>query len=991
MNQQRSSILDSLGIPALAGIGAAFGGLLAMVVLFVLWLLSDGTGDRPAEVAQDDAPASAEVVVSTSEFADPFVARSTSAQESEDTTSQTSGDPAGAAAPTNDPAQIQEALAKLRKIQIAIANYESAYKRLGHSASDPHPDGHNPKLSWRVLLLPFLDQRPLFDQFHLDEPWDSPHNQQVAKQMPEVYRLSQSETGTTRFQVIQGEDMIFGSSKRARFGDVSDGMSNTILALVVGSNKAVPWTQPEDFKFDKTAPVESLGTYQDGMIPIALGFDAPVLIGTTVDDSKLLAMATARAGEAIVAGNITEETIGSSMEDLSAGMQQQVQESLPSLDATQSEIATKLEKIKFGLLNLEASKRTYAPVKTSRVPESNRRRVFHSELSWRVHILPFIGHEPLYEKFRLQEPWNSPHNAALAANMPDVFRLGNASGSVSRFSLIEGENLLFGSSSSPRRGDIRDGAGNTILCVIVGQDKATPWTRPSDFAFDQTNPITSLGQLGKDGIYCSTVDGKDLLLPLSTTDSEFLAAVTHDGNEVQHALRHGKSLKGFKKSAEPLTRNTNSNFAFKDSPALEQERKQLKLAVSALSMHEKLFHRFSLELPTDAAADERPGTQLSWRVHLLPLLGLESLYKQFDFNAKWNEGQNAALLDKIPAIYSTGNGNRTRLRAFEGFVGSSYKEIRDGLPNTAACILVGNDLATEWTRPDPLQKDISAILSSLKNKPIQLATLDGELLSLSPQQAEQHLASLASINGGEIVDASALRSQGGAIAAELNPAFSKKMQKEMETHDLWSQKLQQIVSGWVNFESAYRKFPGMTLSRPEQMDSTGRPLLSWRVHILPFIGESTLHQKFHLDEPWDSKHNRPLLKKMPALFRAPGALPNVYKTRVQTFEGSKTFLEPGKSFGFSAVRDGTRSTIALVATGEDKSVFWTKPEDITFVPTDVLGSLGEIGTTIHCARIDGATHVLKSTTPNDILSGLITPASGERLPKWFRGSGYGFR
>ena len=51
----------------------------------------------------------------------------------------------------------------------------------------------------------------------------------------------------------------------------------------------------------------------------------------------------------------------------------------------------------------------------------------------------------------------------------------------------------------------------------------------------------------------------------------------------------------------------------------------------------------------------------------------------------------------------------------------------------------------------------------------------------------------------------------------------------------------------------------------------GKPLLSWRVLILPYIGNDDLYREFHLDEPWDSVHNKTLLSKMPDVYKAPGS------------------------------------------------------------------------------------------------------------------------
>jgi hypothetical protein len=119
-----------------------------------------------------------------------------------------------------------------------------------------------PLLSWRVAILPLIERKDLYDQFHLDEPWDSPHNQALISQMPPTFKCP-SETrdapGETRYLAIVGPagpgrshtamDRTFGS----RFADIVDGTSNTIL--VAESSKGVPWTKPEDLEYDPGPPV----------------------------------------------------------------------------------------------------------------------------------------------------------------------------------------------------------------------------------------------------------------------------------------------------------------------------------------------------------------------------------------------------------------------------------------------------------------------------------------------------------------------------------------------------------------------------------------------------------------------------------------------------------------------------------------------------------------------------------------------------------------
>jgi hypothetical protein len=121
-------------------------------------------------------------------------------------------------------------------------------------------------------------------------------------------------------------------------------------------------------------------------------------------------------------------------------------------------------------------------------------------------------------------------------------------------------------------------------------------------------------------------------------------------------------------------------------------------------------------------------------------------------------------------------------------------------------------------------------------------------------------------------------------------------------------------------------------------NSVGQPLLSWRVHLLPYLGRADLYKQFHLDEPWDSPHNRPLLEKMPDIYRSGGDQSAPGRTRILAVTGPRTFLalpNPGQ-FGQTtpkglrwndATRDGASNIVALVEVTPELSVEWTKPQD----------------------------------------------------------------
>src|SRR5262249_12437540 len=103
-------------------------------------------------------------------------------------------------------------------------------------------------LSWRVELLPYLDHVDLYQEFKLDEPWDSEHNKPLIAKMPPIYMGPPgTEPGKTYFQVIVGPGTPFENGKDNRLQEIKDGTSNTLL--VVDGARPVIWTQPDDLAF----------------------------------------------------------------------------------------------------------------------------------------------------------------------------------------------------------------------------------------------------------------------------------------------------------------------------------------------------------------------------------------------------------------------------------------------------------------------------------------------------------------------------------------------------------------------------------------------------------------------------------------------------------------------------------------------------------------------------------------------------------------------
>jgi hypothetical protein len=136
----------------------------------------------------------------------------------------------------------------MRQLQLGVLNYESTHGHLPPAYSTDK--NGKPLLSWRVLILPYLEQQGLYDQFHLDEPWDSEHNLKLVQLMPETFEnpgLASPTTGRTTFLGVSGKNGVFGAPPGIKFAHITDGSSQTISIVDVNRDHTVVWTSPQDF------------------------------------------------------------------------------------------------------------------------------------------------------------------------------------------------------------------------------------------------------------------------------------------------------------------------------------------------------------------------------------------------------------------------------------------------------------------------------------------------------------------------------------------------------------------------------------------------------------------------------------------------------------------------------------------------------------------------------------------------------------------------
>ena len=183
--------------------------------------------------------------------------------------------------------------------------------------------------------------------------------------------------------------------------------------------------------------------------------------------------------------------------------------------------------------------------------------------------------------------------------------------------------------------------------------------------------------------------------------------------------------------------------------------------------------------------------------------------------------------------------------------------------------------------------------------------------------------------------------------------------------------LKQIGVAIHSFLSGYNYLPG------DITDKAGKPLLSWRVALLPYIDKEAMYNSVKLDEPWNSKHNKMALAKMPAIF-APVKGENLEPgtTRLQMFTGPGT-LRNGKNPQPSIVHisDGASNTIAVAEAS--KAVHWAKPTDMA-VSAKALPKLGgQFPKFFHALMFDGTVRKIRRDFDEKTMRLAIDPNDGK--------------
>jgi hypothetical protein len=153
--------------------------------------------------------------------------------------------------------------------------------------------------------------------------------------------------------------------------------------------------------------------------------------------------------------------------------------------------------------------------------------------SWRVLILPYVEGQALYEQFKFDEPWDSPHNIRLLSPVPHIYASSRRSmkteADCTFIQAITGKGAAFEDPRGQRMSSFTDGTPNTLL--VVETRPAAPWSKPADVVFTPDGPLPELGGVFKDGFRALTADGSRRYMRNGTRPEVLRALLTRNGGE----------------------------------------------------------------------------------------------------------------------------------------------------------------------------------------------------------------------------------------------------------------------------------------------------------------------------------------------------------------------------------------------------------------------------------------------------------------------------
>lgn len=184
----------------------------------------------------------------------------------------------------------------LKQLALAMHNYADVNGKFPPAVLYG-PDGKTP-YSWRIALLPFLEQQSFYNRYKFDEPWDGPNNRKLLDECPAIFRHPNAEqTRNASYFALVGPETIFGVPGGTRIADITDGTSYTFM--FVEAKRDIPWTKPEDLPYGENKPLPELGGLSPDGFNAAMCDGAVRFIKSTINQRVLRALMTRSGGEVV--------------------------------------------------------------------------------------------------------------------------------------------------------------------------------------------------------------------------------------------------------------------------------------------------------------------------------------------------------------------------------------------------------------------------------------------------------------------------------------------------------------------------------------------------------------------------------------------------------------------------------------------------------------------------------------------------------------------
>lgn len=582
-------------------------------------------------------------------------------------------------------------------------------------------------------------------------------------------------------------------------------------------------------------------------------------------------------------------------------------------------------------------------------------------LSWRVHLLPLIEQNDLYQQFHLDEPWDSEHNKTLIEKMPAIFQSpGVEDAGKTAFHVFSDKNSAVNTQKGVRLADITDGTSNTILVVSAGPDTADFWTKPGGLAFDPNAPRKSLGNVGKE-LWVVMCDGAALKISADCDDTTLANLITiNDGNVIGDFM-------DVRPRAEPrplmiLTFVSVDREEFMKEFLFESE----AATIDGQPFHKNEFNAVCFIDDKTALCGPIESVTKMIQTHQSGKAASPEYLKQLesgaDFSFAFDLKSQASLLDQIvetlPGIGVAQQLEQVALQInLSGKVGAKLLEV----VLTAVDEDSANSLS-QFANVGLMQIQQSLILS-------RVPTVKEEREALELTKAAAKSATVKQV-GNQIELLVPVPEGFEKLPQLMKPSVESAAKAAARAKRMNS--LRQFALGLHNYHEAHNKFPGAGRS------ADGKSGLSWRVHILPMIDEAVLYQQFNLDEPWDSETNKKLIEKMPKIFEVKGTEQG--KTSFHLFTGPGAPFADDATPSIAQFTDGTSNTLLVVEAAADTAEIWTKPGGLDFDPKDPIKALGKLlDNEFIAVMADGSARAISKAINPQTLRRLIQHQDGEAI------------